>query len=74
MLIGLREGALAKFRGDMSQRALAAKAGVSRATVNRLEGGEADSASFATINKLAIALGVDADMLVSFERHSRNRR
>jgi transcriptional regulator with XRE-family HTH domain len=68
MLIGLRPGAVAKFRGDMSQRELARQAGVSRATVNRIEGGQTESVTFGTVNKIAQALGVDADMLVTFER------
>lgn len=73
MRIGLRPGAIAKFRGEMTQGELATKAGVSRATVNRLEGNEPANVTFAVINRLAGALGVDADMLVAFERQRQNR-
>lgn len=68
MLIAIRPGALEKFRGDMTQAQLAERAGVSRATVNRIERGHAESLTFGTVNRIAVALDVDADMLVSFER------
>lgn len=67
-MIALRPGALKRLRGDTSQSALARKADVARMTVRRIESGEAESVTFETINKLAKALGVDADMLVTFER------
>lgn len=70
MQMSLREGAVKRFREELgvSQGQLAEKAGISRATVNRIERGHADSATFAIVNKIAAALRVDADMLVSFER------
>lgn len=49
----------------MSQRELAAKAGVSPATIVRAERGEV--ARFVTIRRLAEALGVPPDALVSDE-------
>ena len=67
-MIQLRPEALRKWRGEMTQAELAAKAGVSRATINRIEQGHAQSVTFETINKLARALAVDADVLVTFER------
>ena len=67
-MIGLRPDALKKWRADMTQADLAKKAGVSRATINRIEQGHADSVNFETVNKLARALNVDADVLVTFDR------
>lgn len=67
-MITLRPEALRKWRADLTQAELAAKAGVSRATINRIEQGHAESVTFGTINKLAQALSVDADVLVTFER------
>lgn len=73
-MILLRPNALEKFRGDMSQTELARKAGVSRATINRIERGHAESVTFGTINRIAEALEVDADVLVTFEREPKVRR
>ena len=67
-MIQLRPQALRKWRAEMTQAELARKAGVSRATINRIEQGHAQSVTFETINKIARALAVDADMLVTFER------
>ena len=67
-MIQLRPQALKKWRAEMTQAELARKAGVSRATINRIEQGHAQSVTFETINKLARALAVDADVLVTFER------
>lgn len=47
---------------------LAERAGVSRATINRIEQGHAESLTFETVNRLAKALEVDADVLVTFEK------
>lgn len=67
-MIQLRPKALETWRAQMTQAQLAKKAGVSRHTVMRLESGTADTAvTFDTINKLAKALGVDADVLVVFK-------
>jgi transcriptional regulator with XRE-family HTH domain len=71
MLITLRRGAVEKFRAELSQQELADRAGLARSTVNRIERGHAESVTFGTVNKIAVALGVDADMLVSFEREPR---
>ncbi len=69
-MIQLRPEAIEKLRGEMSQAELARAAGVSRATVNRLERGITVSVTFGTVNRIAEALGVDADMLVTFERQT----
>lgn len=67
-MIQLRPQALRKWRAEMTQAELAAKAGISRATINRIEQGHAQSVTFETINKIARALAVDADVLVTFEK------
>ena len=67
-MIQLRPEALKKWRAEMTQAELAEKAGVSRATINRIEQGHAESVTFETVNKLARALQVDADVLVTFEK------
>jgi len=67
-MIALRPDAVRKWRADMTQAELAKKAGVSRATINRIEHGHAGSVTFETVNKLARALEVDADVLVTFDR------
>jgi transcriptional regulator with XRE-family HTH domain len=67
-MIQLRPEALRKWRAEMTQAELAKKAGVSRHTVMRIEAGNAESVTFETVNRLARALEVDADVLVTFER------
>lgn len=67
-MIQLRRDALKKWRAEMTQAELAEKAGVSRATINRIEQGHAESVTFETVNRLAKALQVDADVLVTFEK------
>lgn len=68
-MIQLRPDAIEKWRAEMTQAELARKAGVSRHTVMRLESGTANTqVTFETINRLAKALGVDADVLVTFEK------
>jgi transcriptional regulator with XRE-family HTH domain len=67
-MIQLRPDALKKWRAEMTQAELAKKAGVSRATINRIEQGHAESVTFETVNRLAKALNVDADVLVTFEK------
>jgi transcriptional regulator with XRE-family HTH domain len=67
-MIQLRPDALKKWRAEMTQAELARKAGVSRATINRIEQGHAESVTFETVNRLAKALNVDADVLVTFEK------
>lgn len=68
-MLTLRKDAvfLARKGRGLSQVALANKAGVARITVNRIEKEHPDSVTFDTINKLAKALGVDADTLVTFK-------
>ena len=69
-MIMLDSGALTTLRKgkELSQSELARRAGIARATVNRLETGQAEAVTFATINALAEALGIDADAFVTFER------
>lgn len=67
-MMQLRPEALKKWRAEMTQAELARKAGVSRATINRIEQGHAESVTFETVNRLAAALNVDADVLVTFEK------
>ena len=52
----------------MTQADLARKAGVSRHTIMRIESGDVDSVTFDTVNRLAKALNVDAEVLVTFEK------
>jgi transcriptional regulator with XRE-family HTH domain len=67
-MIQLRKDALKKWRAEMTQAELAKKAGVSRATINRIEQGHAESVTFETVNRIAKALQVDAEVLVTFEK------
>jgi transcriptional regulator with XRE-family HTH domain len=67
-MIELRPDALKKWRAEMTQGELADKAGVSRATINRIEQGHSENVTLATINAIAKALDVDADVLVRFDR------
>ena len=67
-MIALRPDAVRKWRGELTQAELAERAGVSRATINRIEQGHAESVTLGTINKLAAALQVDAEVLVMFAR------
>ena len=67
-LIQLRKDALKKWRAEMTQAELAKKAGVSRASINRIEQGHAESVTFETVNRLAKALNVDAEPRVTFEK------
>jgi transcriptional regulator with XRE-family HTH domain len=67
-MIQLRADALKKWRGDESQLSLAKRSGVSRGTIIRIENGHAESVTLDTINRLAEALGCDADVLVAFDR------
>ncbi|WP_109465270.1 helix-turn-helix transcriptional regulator [Albibacillus kandeliae] len=58
---------LKKLRGDLSQEALAEKAGVSRKTISRIENGEADPEKIrlVTVERLAKALGTTAEKLAA---------
>jgi transcriptional regulator with XRE-family HTH domain len=64
---GLKLAALRQVREAkcMTQRELAARSSVNRATIMRLESG-AERARFSTIKKLAEALGVEPLTLVGF--------
>jgi transcriptional regulator with XRE-family HTH domain len=69
-MLTLRPGAVEAWRKQkkLTQAELAKRAGISRATVIRIEQEGADTASltFDTVNKLAAALEQDADALVTF--------
>ena len=49
----------------LSQAALAAKAGVSRATLDALENGRAGELGFAKLSKLLVALGLELKLQVA---------
>lgn len=65
--VTLRVRELREARG-LTQGALAEKAGLRRATVNRIEMGRVKGVDLRTLELLADALGVDAAMLVKHER------
>ncbi len=69
-MIKLRPGALEQLRKgkEWGVGKLATAAEVSRQTIYRIEQGKAESVTLETINKLARALGQDADVLVTFDR------
>jgi transcriptional regulator with XRE-family HTH domain len=67
-MIQLRADAVKKWRAEMTQAQLAEKAGVARNTIIRIEKGYAESVTFETVNRIARALNVDADVLVTFEK------
>lgn len=60
---GLKRLRTLRLRRALSQRDLAARAGVSQVTIVRLERGEAEPRP-STVRKLAAALGVDPAELV----------
>jgi transcriptional regulator with XRE-family HTH domain len=62
LTIRLRELRLAK---GWTQAHLATAAGVTRATVNRIENGKPASIDLAVLEKLADALGVDPGFLIA---------
>jgi transcriptional regulator with XRE-family HTH domain len=66
-MITLESNLVRRLRGDMTQSELAKRAGVARHTVMRIENDQAKSVTLDTINRLAKALGVDADKLVAFK-------
>jgi transcriptional regulator with XRE-family HTH domain len=65
--VTLRVRELREARG-LTQGALAEKAGLRRATVNRIEMGRVKGVDLRTLELLADALEVDAAMLVKHER------
>ena len=65
--IYLRVKELREAKG-WSQAELADVAGIARATVNRIEQGTVTGVDFATLERLADALGVNAAVLVAHER------
>jgi transcriptional regulator with XRE-family HTH domain len=66
-MISLLPDMVRRLRGEMTQAALAKRAGIARHTVLRIENDQAESVTLKTINRLAQALGVDADKLVTFK-------
>jgi transcriptional regulator with XRE-family HTH domain len=62
--------ALFRKRAALSQGELAARAGIGRATISRLERG--GSASFETIERLAKALGKERTQLIQKPRRATN--
>lgn len=62
--------ALFRKRAALSQGELAARAGIGRATISRLERG--GSASFETIERLAKALGKERTQLIQKPRRAPN--
>jgi transcriptional regulator with XRE-family HTH domain len=66
--IRLRE--LRELRG-LTQTALAERAGVRRATVNRIENARVLAIDLSVLEKLAVALDVDAAMLIEHTRRTR---
>lgn len=55
----------------LSQTALAEKAGIRRATIIEIEKGRTTGVDFDVLDRLAVALGVDAAMLIV---HSRSKK
>ncbi len=55
-----------RLRRALTQKELAAKAGVSYVTVSRMENGSAGPVKPPTLRKLADALGLDPDVLISW--------
>ncbi len=62
-----------RTRQRMSQQRLAEKAGLSIGQVSRIETGKIAAPHFSTIEKLAGALGIEADDLVEFLLPDPNR-
>ncbi len=55
-----------RVRRHMTQKQLGEKAGVSYATISRIENGEITTPRFSTIEQLASALDIEADELIEF--------
>lgn len=72
-MITLRVKTLREAAG-LSQTALADKAGIRRATIIEIEKGRTTGVDFAVLDRLAVALGVDAAMLVVHTRKSGPKR
>lgn len=58
---------------ELSQQALGDRAGVRQATISELESGKAKRIDFATLEKLADALGVEPGALIEREEKRRKR-
>ncbi len=56
-----------RVRQMMTQEDLANKAGLSLGQVNRIERGEVTAPHFATIYRLADALGIEGEELIEFQ-------
>jgi transcriptional regulator with XRE-family HTH domain len=53
-----------RTRRRMSQQRLAEKSGLSLGQISRIESGKIESPHFSTVEKIAKALGIDADDLI----------
>ena len=56
-----------RLRRALTQKELAAKAGVSYVTISRMENGSAGPVKPPTLRKLADALGVAPDLLITWD-------
>jgi transcriptional regulator with XRE-family HTH domain len=72
-MITLRVKQLREAAG-LSQTALAEKAGIRRATIIEIEKGRTTGVDFDVLDRLAVALGVDAAMLIVHSRKGRPHR
>ena len=63
----------ARLRRRLTQRALAARAGVSLSTVQAIEAGRTERVRFATMEKLADVLGVEPEEIDDFAPSFRPR-
>jgi len=57
----------ARERALLTQQELAARSGVTVSTISRVESGQ-QAARISTLRKLAEALGIDAEVLIDWER------
>jgi len=71
--IRLRVRELREAKG-LSQRQLAAVAGITQATISNIETGRVKGVDFTTLEKLAKALGVNAALLIAHEPEKRGKR
>lgn len=71
-MIHLRVKQLREAAG-LSQTALAEKAGIRRATIIEIEKGRTTGVDFDVLDRLAVALGVDAAMLIVHTRKGEKR-
>lgn len=64
----------ARLRRRLTQRALAARAGVSLSTVQAIEAGHTERVRFSTMEKLADVLGVEPEAIDDFAPSFQPRR